>query len=79
MIPASRDPVWATTVALVPSVAAASSTAAELLVAQLTLTRPKLDRRILLVWRPAGSPPAARALLALARHHLEKPRRTPAR
>jgi DNA-binding transcriptional LysR family regulator len=39
-------------------------------VAQLSLTRPKLDRRILLVWRPAGSPPAARAFLTLARHHL---------
>jgi DNA-binding transcriptional LysR family regulator len=39
-------------------------------VAQLGLSRPKLDRRILLVWRPAGSPPAARAFLALARHHL---------
>jgi DNA-binding transcriptional LysR family regulator len=48
-------------------------------VVQLTLTRPKLDRRILLVWRPAGGPPAARAFLALARHHLESPQRTPAR
>jgi DNA-binding transcriptional LysR family regulator len=35
-------------------------------VSQLGLTRPKLDRRILLVWRPATSPPAARAFLALA-------------
>jgi DNA-binding transcriptional LysR family regulator len=39
-------------------------------VARLRLTRPKLDRRILLVWRPGGGPPAARAFLALARHHL---------
>ncbi len=46
-------------------------------VVQLTLTRPKLDRRILLVWRPAGSPPAARALLALARHRLESPWENP--
>ena len=45
-------------------------------VAQLSLTRPKLDRRILLVWRPAGSPPAARAFLALARHHLVGPAAT---
>jgi len=45
-------------------------------VAQLGLTRPKLDRRILLVWRPAGSPPAARAFLALARHHLAGPAAT---
>lgn len=42
-------------------------------VAQLSLTRPKLDRRILLVSRPAASPPAARAFLALARHHLASP------
>jgi DNA-binding transcriptional LysR family regulator len=40
-------------------------------VSQLSLTRPKLDRGILLVWRPATSSPAARAFLALARHHLE--------
>jgi DNA-binding transcriptional LysR family regulator len=33
-------------------------------VSQLSLTRPKLDRRILLVWRPATSPPAARAFLS---------------
>jgi DNA-binding transcriptional LysR family regulator len=45
--------------------------------AQLGLTRPKLDRRILLVWRPADSPPAARAFLALAQQHLTGPAATP--
>jgi DNA-binding transcriptional LysR family regulator len=35
-------------------------------VTQLSLTRPKLDRRILLAWHPSNSTPAARALLALA-------------
>jgi DNA-binding transcriptional LysR family regulator len=39
-------------------------------VTQLSLTRPRLDRRILLTWHPAHSTPAARALLALVRHHL---------
>jgi DNA-binding transcriptional LysR family regulator len=48
-------------------------------VSQLSLTRPKLDRRILLVWRPATNPPAARAFLALARHHLADPPATIAR
>lgn len=48
-------------------------------VAQLSLTRPKLDRRILLVWRPAGSPPATRAFLTLARHHLVGPAATTTR
>jgi DNA-binding transcriptional LysR family regulator len=42
-------------------------------VTQLSLTRPKLDRRILLVWHPSNNTPAARALLALARHHLAAP------
>jgi DNA-binding transcriptional LysR family regulator len=37
---------------------------------QLGLTHPKLDRRILLVWRSATSPPAGRAFLALARERL---------
>ena len=37
---------------------------------RLRLTHPTLDRRILLVWQPAASPPAARAFLALARDHL---------
>jgi DNA-binding transcriptional LysR family regulator len=39
-------------------------------VVQVALTRPKLDRRIMLVWRPANRPPAGRAFLALAREHL---------
>jgi DNA-binding transcriptional LysR family regulator len=34
---------------------------------QLGLTRPTLQRRLLLVWRNAGTPPAARAFLELAR------------
>jgi len=45
-------------------------------VTQLTVTRPKLDRRILLTWRPANNPPAARALLTLAHHHLAQPAAT---
>ena len=45
--------------------------AAELV--QLGLTHPTLDRRILLAWRPATSPPAGRAFLALAREHLAAP------
>jgi DNA-binding transcriptional LysR family regulator len=45
--------------------------AAELV--QLGLTQPTLDRRLLLVWRPATSPPAARAFLALAHQHLTPP------
>jgi DNA-binding transcriptional LysR family regulator len=40
---------------------------------RLRLTHPTLDRRILLVWRPSASPPAARAFLALARQHLTPP------
>jgi DNA-binding transcriptional LysR family regulator len=40
---------------------------------RLRLTDPTLDRRILLVWRPAASPPAGRAFLALAREHLAPP------
>jgi DNA-binding transcriptional LysR family regulator len=42
---------------------------------RLGLTHPKLDRRILLVWRSATSPPAGRAFLALAREHLAPPDR----
>src|SRR5262249_30235834 len=42
--------------------------AAELI--QLGLPPPPLARRILLVWRPATSPPAARAFLTLVREHL---------
>jgi DNA-binding transcriptional LysR family regulator len=41
--------------------------------ARLRLTQPTLDRRLLLVWRPATSPPAGRAFLALAREHLAPP------
>jgi DNA-binding transcriptional LysR family regulator len=48
-------------------------------VARLSLTRPRLDRRILLVWRAAASPPAARAFLALARRHLAGPAATTTR
>jgi DNA-binding transcriptional LysR family regulator len=40
---------------------------------RLRLTHPTLDRRILLVWQPATSPPAARAFLALARDRLTPP------
>jgi DNA-binding transcriptional LysR family regulator len=40
---------------------------------RLRLTHPTLDRRILLVWQPATSPPAARAFFALAREHLAPP------
>jgi DNA-binding transcriptional LysR family regulator len=42
-------------------------------ITQLNLTRPRLDRRILLAWHPAHSTPAARALLALVRDHLPAP------
>ncbi len=61
-------------VAVLPKSALAGAT----YLTQLSLTRPKLDRRIMLVWRPATSPPAARALLALARHHLAGPEATTA-
>jgi DNA-binding transcriptional LysR family regulator len=44
---------------------------------RLRLTHPTLDRRILLVWQPATSPPAARAFLALARDHLAPPAAPP--
>jgi DNA-binding transcriptional LysR family regulator len=43
---------------------------------RLRLTHPTLDRRILLVWRPATSPPAARAFFTLARDHLAQPAAT---
>jgi DNA-binding transcriptional LysR family regulator len=43
---------------------------------RLRLTHPTLDRRILLVWRPATSPPAARAFVTLARDHLAQPAAT---
>ena len=41
-------------------------------VIELGLTHPKLDRRILLVWRASISPPAGRAFLDLARDHLTR-------
>jgi LysR substrate binding domain len=55
----------------------ASGLAGAAALVQLRLTQPKLDRRLLLVWRPAASPPAARAFLALARRHLTHRRATP--
>jgi DNA-binding transcriptional LysR family regulator len=39
-------------------------------VTQLGLTRPRLDRRIVLVWHSATAAPAARAFLAMAHDHL---------
>jgi DNA-binding transcriptional LysR family regulator len=42
-------------------------------VVPLVLTRPKLERRILLAWPAGASPPAARAFLAMAQHHLAGP------
>jgi DNA-binding transcriptional LysR family regulator len=51
----------------------ASGLAATAELVQLHLTHPTLDRRLFLVWRPAASPPAGRAFLALARQHLAPP------
>src|SRR4051812_10628303 len=48
----------------------ASETAGATGIATLPLLRPKLERRIMLAWRPAGTPPAARAFLALAAERL---------
>lgn len=45
-------------------------------VAQLHLSRPRLNRRIMLIWPPANTPPAARAFLALAQQHLADPGET---
>jgi DNA-binding transcriptional LysR family regulator len=42
-------------------------------VVQLSVTRPKLHRRILLAWHPSSNPPAVRAFLAMAQHHLAAP------
>jgi DNA-binding transcriptional LysR family regulator len=56
-------------VAILPQSALAGADA----VVQLTLTRPKLERRILLAWPTGTSPPAVRAFLALAQHHLAAP------
>jgi DNA-binding transcriptional LysR family regulator len=51
----------------------ASGLAATAELVRLRLTHPTLDRRLLLVWPPATSPPAGRAFLALARQHLAPP------
>jgi hypothetical protein len=51
----------------------ASGLAGDAELVRLGLTQPKLDRRLLLVWPPAASPPAGRAFLALARQHLAPP------
>jgi DNA-binding transcriptional LysR family regulator len=39
-------------------------------VVTIAVTNPTIDRRIILVWRPAASSPAARAFITLAREHL---------
>jgi DNA-binding transcriptional LysR family regulator len=39
-------------------------------VATIAVTHPKIDRRIVLVWRPGATSPAARAFITLAREHL---------
>ena len=39
-------------------------------VAMITVTHPVIDRRIILVWRPGATSPAARAFITLAREHL---------
>ena len=38
-------------------------------VVALPVTRPTLERRIVLVWRPGATPPAARAFITIARAH----------
>ena len=48
-------------------------------VVPLALTRPKLERRILLAWPTGTSPPAVRAFLAMAQHHLAAPDPGPGR
>jgi DNA-binding transcriptional LysR family regulator len=53
-------------VAVLPSSALDGTTG----LVQLRLSHPKLDRRIVLAWQSAISPPAARAFLALAHEHL---------
>jgi hypothetical protein len=35
--------------------------------------RPRIERRIVLVWRADGTPPAARKFLAVATHELSEP------
>jgi DNA-binding transcriptional LysR family regulator len=44
-------------------------------VATIPVTHPVIDRRIILVWRPGATPPAARAFI-LAREHLSQPAAT---
>ena len=39
-------------------------------VATIAVTHPIIDRRIILVWRPGATSPAARAFITLAREHL---------
>ena len=39
-------------------------------VATIPVTHPVIDRRIILVWRPDATSPAARAFITLAREHL---------
>lgn len=39
-------------------------------VATIAVTHPTIDRRIILVWRPGATSPAARAFITLAREHL---------
>jgi DNA-binding transcriptional LysR family regulator len=53
-------------VAVLPESALADTTT----LTRLQLSRPRLHRRILLVWRTAGTAPAARAFLTLARQRL---------
>ena len=42
-------------------------------VTTITITEPVIERRIILVWRPGATPPAARAFITLAREHLGQP------
>ena len=39
----------------------------------IPVTHPAIDRRIILVWRPGATSPAARAFITLARQHLGQP------
>jgi DNA-binding transcriptional LysR family regulator len=39
-------------------------------VVTIAVTHPTIDRRIVLVWRPGATSPAARAFITLAREHL---------
>jgi DNA-binding transcriptional LysR family regulator len=42
-------------------------------VVMIAVTHPTIDRRIILVWRPGATSPAARAFITLAREHLSRP------